>query len=463
MPGPLILAVVVIVVLAVALVAWQSAQRRRSERLREQFGSEYERALERAPNRGRAESDLQARAERVEALDIQPVAPEDRDAFGVRWRAIQAIFVDDPPGAVDEADKLIGEVMRARGYPVGDFEQRAADVSVNSTAQVRSRSGSGDRRLRRSSATRCDEGRSSPVHPTDSRRRSRLPRLVRTGRLVSRTRPIGHVRRTGRRSGSPPPPRAGDAAIDTRVRAYSCHTPPLPGVPAAPPSIPRGPTHPAPARGLRGDGAVIGPELSMGRALAMVDRRPPGRYGFPARPWRGRMSFLERANWSQGRQRRSAHEVGRGAAKVRQEVGQKAATRSATKAKARSAINEGQVGSQPRSSGSTRRSSPTSSSRRPRSRRRPTRASGSEVRSTGSARSPSGLPSRRASSSRSANRGSRRLRPVRLADPPRGRGCGGHADRGCPCAGHDRHAGRHRDRRRDPRGGRRRGDRGGRR
>jgi len=135
--GPLILAVVLIVlVLAVAVVAWRAAQRGRSERLREQFGPEYERAVERAPDRGRAEADLQARAERIEALDIRPLSAEDRDAFAVRWRAIQAIFVDDPPAAVGEADTLIGEVMRARGYPVGDFEQRAADVSVNHPQMV---------------------------------------------------------------------------------------------------------------------------------------------------------------------------------------------------------------------------------------------------------------------------------------------------------------------------------------
>jgi hypothetical protein len=121
----------VVAVVVVGAVAWYLGQRRRSQRLQERFGPEYERTVESTGKRSDAEAELEARQERVEALDIRPLSPEDRDRFRERWRVVQATFVDDPASAVADADKLIGEVMRARGYPVGDFEQRAADVSVD--------------------------------------------------------------------------------------------------------------------------------------------------------------------------------------------------------------------------------------------------------------------------------------------------------------------------------------------
>jgi hypothetical protein len=121
---------VVILVVAVAAVAWWFGQRRRTERLKEKFGPEYERAVEKTDDRRRAEADLEARQARVEALEIRPLAPGEAARFRERWRVVQALFVDDPARAVDQADTLIAEVMRARGYPVGDFEQRAADLSV---------------------------------------------------------------------------------------------------------------------------------------------------------------------------------------------------------------------------------------------------------------------------------------------------------------------------------------------
>lgn len=125
------LIVMVAVIVIVAALAWRAGQQRRSQRLQERFGPEYDRTVETAGKRSAAEADLQARQERVEALEIRPLDGTDRDRFGERWRVVQALFVDDPASAVDHADVLIGDVMRARGYPVGDFEQRAADVSVN--------------------------------------------------------------------------------------------------------------------------------------------------------------------------------------------------------------------------------------------------------------------------------------------------------------------------------------------
>ncbi len=126
-----LIAAIVVVVAIVAALAWWAGQRRRTSRLREQFGPEYERTVEQADSRRRAEAELEARAERVDALEIRHLSGHDRARFGERWRIVQGLFVDDPSTAVEQADHLIGEVMNARGYPVGDFEQRAADISVD--------------------------------------------------------------------------------------------------------------------------------------------------------------------------------------------------------------------------------------------------------------------------------------------------------------------------------------------
>jgi hypothetical protein len=126
-----LLVTIVMLSAIVAGVAWWANQRRRTERLRTTFGPEYERTVEAADSRRRAEAELEARQERVEALDIRQLSGSDRARFAERWRVVQALFVDDPSMAVQQADGLIGEAMRAKGYPVADFEQRAADVSVD--------------------------------------------------------------------------------------------------------------------------------------------------------------------------------------------------------------------------------------------------------------------------------------------------------------------------------------------
>jgi hypothetical protein len=121
----------VVVVVIVGVIAWRAGRRRRSQRLQERFGPEYDRTLEAAGRKSDAEAELEARQQRVESLEIKPLDDTDRERFRERWRVVQALFVDDPASAVGQADVLIGDVMRARGYPVGDFDQRAADVSVN--------------------------------------------------------------------------------------------------------------------------------------------------------------------------------------------------------------------------------------------------------------------------------------------------------------------------------------------
>jgi len=126
----LIIVSVVIIAILIAAVWWYS-MRQRSEKLRERFGPEYERTVAEKGDTRRAENELTARQKRVSQLDIRPLAADERRRFNDEWRAVQARFVDDPSTAVGDADALVGRVMEARGYPVGDFEQRAADVSVD--------------------------------------------------------------------------------------------------------------------------------------------------------------------------------------------------------------------------------------------------------------------------------------------------------------------------------------------
>ncbi len=130
------LLIVVVAIVVVAIVLGVALRRRRTGQLRERFGPEYERTVHEAGNIRKAEDALEARARRVEGFHIQPLAPDDAQRFANAWRAIQQRFVDDPKAAVTEADRLVGELMQARGYPLGDFEQRAADISVDHAGVV---------------------------------------------------------------------------------------------------------------------------------------------------------------------------------------------------------------------------------------------------------------------------------------------------------------------------------------
>lgn len=123
---------IVVAILAVlALSGVIALRRQRSLKLREHFGPEYEHVVNEYGDKRRAEAELAAREERVKKLDIHPLTLEERDRFASAWQVAQARFVDEPSSAVDDADRLVNEVMAARGYPVGDFEQRAADISVD--------------------------------------------------------------------------------------------------------------------------------------------------------------------------------------------------------------------------------------------------------------------------------------------------------------------------------------------
>jgi FtsZ-interacting cell division protein ZipA len=126
------LLVVILIVLALLVVlALLAGRQRRSRRLQERFGPEYDRTVAEAGDRKEAESRLEERTARRQQLDIVPLDPADRARYVEAWRLTQARFVDEPAEATREADRLITAVMRDRGYPIDDFEQRAADVSVD--------------------------------------------------------------------------------------------------------------------------------------------------------------------------------------------------------------------------------------------------------------------------------------------------------------------------------------------
>ena len=124
------------VIAAIALAIWSYTTRRRTEQLRSKFGPEYNRALRTDGDPRHAEQVLRERQQRVAKLDIKPLTDKQRDDFARAWEREQAHFVDNPPAAVSNADQLVKEVMKIRGYPMTDFEQRVADVSVDHPAVV---------------------------------------------------------------------------------------------------------------------------------------------------------------------------------------------------------------------------------------------------------------------------------------------------------------------------------------
>jgi hypothetical protein len=119
------------VVAVIAILAWTARDRQRSARLRRQFGPEYDRALAERGGRREAESDLLARRKRREQIEIRSLDSTTRRGYLKRWREVKIRFVDTPGRAVTEADGLVTEVMRERGYPVDDFEERAGLISVD--------------------------------------------------------------------------------------------------------------------------------------------------------------------------------------------------------------------------------------------------------------------------------------------------------------------------------------------
>lgn len=127
----ILVAVVAVVVIIGAVVVSMQSRRRQTKQLQEGFGPEYDRAVGEYGSASDAEAELLSRKERVSKLNVRDLTGEQRNRFRTSWKDTQARFVDDPSGAIGDADGLIQDVMRARGFPVGDFEQRAADISVD--------------------------------------------------------------------------------------------------------------------------------------------------------------------------------------------------------------------------------------------------------------------------------------------------------------------------------------------
>jgi hypothetical protein len=126
------LMLVILMILALLAVAvFLHARRHASHTLERRFGPEYGRAVDEYGSRSKAEAELKARQKRVEQLHIAPLSPADAARFNADWKSLQARFVDNPKGSLVEADALVRELMHKRGYPMGDFESRAADISVD--------------------------------------------------------------------------------------------------------------------------------------------------------------------------------------------------------------------------------------------------------------------------------------------------------------------------------------------
>ncbi len=136
MPGWGWAVVIVALVVAVAVVMWRALAARRTRALRERFGPEYERTTAAVGNRREAEAELAGRTERREQLNVRPLPAEARQRYARQWETVQSQFVDSPPTAITAADGLVSAVMADRGYPIDDFDQRAADVSVDHPAVV---------------------------------------------------------------------------------------------------------------------------------------------------------------------------------------------------------------------------------------------------------------------------------------------------------------------------------------
>jgi hypothetical protein len=125
-----LVAVIVSAIIVVGAIAYV-VTKQRSQRLKTRFGPEYNRTIEETGSKTKAEAKLEKLARRVDRFKINPLSPAARADFVATWQQIQGLFVDDPKGALTEADRLIQRIMTARGYPVTDFDQRAADVSVD--------------------------------------------------------------------------------------------------------------------------------------------------------------------------------------------------------------------------------------------------------------------------------------------------------------------------------------------
>jgi hypothetical protein len=130
-PTSTVIAAVLLIALVIGVVAWLVRQKQRTLKLKQRFGPEYDVTVSELGSRVKAEAELTTREKRVAGLEIVPLTPADAVRFTQAWSALQGRFIDNPKGVVQEADHLVRELMAKRGYPMGDFEHRAADISVD--------------------------------------------------------------------------------------------------------------------------------------------------------------------------------------------------------------------------------------------------------------------------------------------------------------------------------------------
>jgi len=129
--NPVMMILIAVAILAIGAAVWMYIQKKRTQDLRSRFGPEYDKAIDVHGGRAHAESDLEKREKRVAKFNIRSLRPDERAKYAEDWRIEQSLFVDDPRTAVKHADILVQDVMKQRGYPVSDFEQNAADLSVD--------------------------------------------------------------------------------------------------------------------------------------------------------------------------------------------------------------------------------------------------------------------------------------------------------------------------------------------
>ncbi len=127
----LLIVVVAVAVVIIAVLAYTLLRRQRSRRLRSHFGPEYERTFRQYGESGKAEAALEARQKRMEKMQVHPLSDQEHDRFADLWHGVQSRFVDDPRASIREADQLVADVMKARGYPMSEFDRRAEDISVD--------------------------------------------------------------------------------------------------------------------------------------------------------------------------------------------------------------------------------------------------------------------------------------------------------------------------------------------
>jgi FtsZ-interacting cell division protein ZipA len=129
--NPVMMILIAVAIVAIGVAVWVYIQKKRTQDLRSRFGPEYDKAIDTHGSRAPAESDLEKREKRVAKFNIRSFRPDERAKYAEDWRIEQSLFVDDPRTAVKHADILVQDVMKQRGYPVSDFEQNAADLSVD--------------------------------------------------------------------------------------------------------------------------------------------------------------------------------------------------------------------------------------------------------------------------------------------------------------------------------------------